>query len=300
MRVLVVGGCLLDVSARPTAAVVSDTSNEAEIAWSPGGAGRNVAENLARLGFDVTLITDLADDVLGRVLLAHMADVGVEVRLARRQRTGVYLAVLHRDGSLDRGLCQTATEEITCDDVLAVLPDLTSFDGAVLDANLAAATLAALAARLRLAAIPFALEPVAQERSRRVLAALPRCALVKPDRLEAARLTGLQCLTREDAAGCAAVLHRMGARAVIVSLGPDGLVFQNDVEVRCLDASPTTLVNVTGAGDALLATAFAGLLRGMPADRYLEAARRAAALTCACPTAVSPAMGPGLLDAEGA
>ena len=48
--VVVVGGANVDVKARSTAALVARTSNPGTVVRTPGGVGRNVAENLARLG----------------------------------------------------------------------------------------------------------------------------------------------------------------------------------------------------------------------------------------------------------
>jgi pseudouridine kinase len=299
VKVLVIGSSIVDLAVRPTSSVVADTSNEAEITISAGGAARNVAENLARLGCEVTLATDLAEDALGRFLLEDLARLGIASRIAASGVTGRYVALLHADGSLERGYCQTGTEHVTLDQWLAIVPDLLEFAGVVLDANLATDVLAGLAGRLRARGRPFAVETVAGERSSRVLPALPGCALVKPDRIEAATLTGLPCETEQQALECAASLRAMGASAVIVSLGARGLVFRDARETLVLPATPTEVRNVTGAGDALFATAFAGLLTGLPPPRFLDAARRAAALTCASLEAVSLEISPGIFAGPG-
>ncbi len=297
MRVLVLGGCIVDLLAHPRGPVKADTSNEAEIRWAAGGAARNVAETLRRLGGEVTLITDLGDDPPGRFLLDDLARLGIEVRLAERRRTGIYLAVLHPDGGLDRGFCQTGTELIPLDAWLAVLPPLSGFDGATLDANLGEDALAGLAARFREADLPYALDPVADQRARRLLPALSGCALVKPDRTEAGVLTGLPCGNPAEGLACARRLREMGARRALVSLGPEGFCFAGPEGERVLPAAGTEVVDVTGAGDALFAVAFAGILRGLSLDACLLAARRAATLACAAPTPVSASLTPDILAA---
>jgi len=187
VKLLVVGGSLVDIVARATGPVVADASNEAEIRWGAGGAGRNVAENLARLGAQVTLATDLADDLPGRFLRENMAACGIDVRVAAHVRTGLYLAILDADGTLGKGYCQTGTELVRLDEYLAVLPDLASFDGVALDTNLSEEALAGLAQRCREVRVPFALQTVASERARRALSAIPGCVLVKPNAPRPAR-----------------------------------------------------------------------------------------------------------------
>jgi len=297
MKVLVIGASILDVAARPTSTLGADTSNEAEVTFSAGGAGRNVAENLARLGLEVTFVTELGDDPFGRFLLDGLGQCHVTTRLARRATTGRYVAILQPDGTLSRGYCQTGIEHVSLPEIVAVLPELGELAGVVLDANLSESVLAGLASRLRTAGVPWALDTVAAERARRVLPAIPGCALIKPDRVEARALTGLPCGTRHDAALCALTLRSMGAGAVLVSLGAEGLFWDDGTTAKQMPSIATQLTNVTGAGDALLATAFAGILCGLKPDSFLKAAQRAAALTCASPLAVSPEITPALLEA---
>ncbi len=296
MKLLVVGSAIVDLVARPAVAAAADSSNDADIRLGAGGAGRNVAENLQRLGCAVTLVTDLGDDALGLYLRADAAALGIDVRVCSQPRTGLYLALLHPGGGLDRGYCQTATDQISAAQVLELLPDLGEFAGVVLDANLSEACITALAARCRTLKIPYALETAAHQRCTRVLAALPGCALIKPDRGEATALTGLPCATASQALACAQALHQRGAATALVSLGADGFCVASGDFVGHVPAAATPVVDVTGAGDALFAAAWVGLLRGLPLAQVLRAASQAAALACASEHAVSRALTPQLFE----
>ncbi|HLE52835.1 MAG TPA: PfkB family carbohydrate kinase, partial [Anaerolineales bacterium] len=82
--VLVIGGAGVDLVGRLTGELRAGTSNPANIRTSFGGVARNVAENLARLGRSVKLITAIGDDQLGERLLAQAASAGVDVSAALR------------------------------------------------------------------------------------------------------------------------------------------------------------------------------------------------------------------------
>ena len=47
---VVVGGANMDLLGSPQAILKSHTSNPGSVSSSPGGVGRNIAENLVRLG----------------------------------------------------------------------------------------------------------------------------------------------------------------------------------------------------------------------------------------------------------
>ncbi len=77
--VVVIGGANVDVRARSTSRAVPATSNPGTVTLPPGGVGRNVAENLARLGTPVQLVAAVGRDDLGDRLLAETAAAGVDV-----------------------------------------------------------------------------------------------------------------------------------------------------------------------------------------------------------------------------
>ncbi|MGH3716215.1 MAG: carbohydrate kinase family protein, partial [Micromonosporaceae bacterium] len=90
--ITVVGEALLDL--------VADTGGRSFAAY-PGGSPANVAVGLARLGTPTTLATQLADDLAGRLVTAHLRDSGVAVELlpGRSSVTSLALAALDRHGA---------------------------------------------------------------------------------------------------------------------------------------------------------------------------------------------------------
>jgi pseudouridine kinase len=293
LRVLVVGGCLCDLGVRPLGSIEPATSNAAEIGLVAGGVARNVAENLVQLGCEVALASQVGADPLARLVEDDLVGAGVEPRLVERGRTGLYVALLARSGNLDHGFCDPGgIEGLTAAEVEEVAGELSGYDGAVLDANLSAEALTGLAARLRASDIPYALEPVSNAKASRLTEAIPGCTLIKPNQTEARALTGVDSTTRSGTAAAARRLAQLGARNVVVSRGADGFHLLCDGFDGHVAAEPTELVDVTGAGDALLSAAFVGLLQGLPAPALSTAMRRCAALVCGSSRPVSSAIGP--------
>ena len=96
--------------------------------------------------------------------------------------------------------------------------------------------------------------------------------------------------------GRAAAVRARGAEAVVLTRGTAGAVIATAERVFTVAAAPASrVVDVTGAGDALLAATIAGLLDGDELDGAVRAGVRAASLTVATDATVRPDLSPELL-----
>lgn len=295
MKIAVVGGCNVDFICRPVAPVEEATSNRAKISYNPGGVGRNIAENLRKLGCNVSLVTAAGPDMLGDYLRRDLAAKKIQAICIPRAETGIYIASLEQDGLMARAFCDmSGLESIALADLLATGIDFAQYDGVMIDANFSGALIGELAALLRSKGVPYALEPVSNIKAPRIKQAIDGALLVKPNRFEAQVLTNLDCSDRSGAEDCAAAVAALGAQNVILSLGAEGFLWHGELFRELIASRVTTLVNETGAGDALFAAAFVALLKGWLPQRAAKVAARAAALTCAVEEAVAPMVGPEL------
>lgn len=286
-EVVVVGGVNVDVKARSAAAVLPGTSNPGHTRTSPGGVGRNIAETLARLGTRTRLVAAVGDDLLADQVLAATADAGVDVDAVRRLpglATGTYTAVLGLDGEL-----AVAVSDMAATDALA--PEhLTAdqFAGAslvVVDGNLAPATLDRALALAETSAVPVVVEPVSVPKAARLRPLLPRpVRAITPNRDELVALTGdgLSLDAGIDR------LHTLGAELVWVRLGEEGSVLSGVDGRTRLASVPVDVVDVTGAGDAMLAAFCHALLAGASPVDAAAYGHAAAALTVASEHTVRP------------
>jgi len=263
---------------------------------SSGGVARNVAENLARLGVEVTLITAVGDDPNGRQLLEQVRACGVDVehaRLVPGRRTGVYLAILD-----DRGLVHAALDEM---DVLQVLtPDyfdsqravLQSAQAIFLDANVPLPSIAAVIRIARRAGIPIAADPTSVALAPRLAGHLRDLWLVAPNASEAGVLCA-QPVAPQDrgrAMEAARQLVSQGVEIALVTLAEFGVVYATAETSGHVPAVQTEVVDPTGAGDAQTAAVLFGLLNGIPLDESIRLGVAAATLTLREPGSVVPGL----------
>lgn len=302
--VVVIGGANVDVKARSTHPATAGTSNPGRTTRSAGGVGRNIAENLARLGTRVHLVAAVGDDADGELLLTRTAAAGVDVSLVRRgpDPTGSYTAVLDLTGELVIAVADmAATDGVSAADVEAAAGLIAGAALLVLDGNLAEATVARALDLAQRAGCRVLVEPVSVTKAARlagVLHPVRPVFAVTPNRDELAALSGHDATTDDGLAAAAARLHGRGVELVWVRLGADGsALFTRAHPPRRFAAHPAIVVDVTGAGDAMLAAFAHALLHGHSPPEAVRYGHAAAALTVAVEATVRPDLTAGLLEA---
>jgi pseudouridine kinase len=259
-HILVIGGANLDIKAKSLEVNRLGTSNPGRITTSPGGVARNIAHNLARLGADVGLITAMAQDHQGAVVLAATRAAGVETSriITTATATGTYLAILNPNGELVTAMSDMrAADEITPTVIASHVEAIASAKLVVADCNLSLATLEAVAA---IARDKLVIEPVSVAKS----AKLADLLTSGPIFMASPNLDQIESLThtRSISKACRK-LHAMGLRHIVGHAGTDGVFVSNGEDITHVPAQAAgAIVDVTGAGDAAVAGLVFGLLQG--------------------------------------
>jgi pseudouridine kinase len=306
--VVVVGGANMDIKAHSRRAIELRTSNPGEAVTTPGGVGRNIAENLARLGTTTHLVAPVGRDAFGDQLVDHARSVGISVdHMVRTDgATGTYLAVLDSDGELYVAVANMAiTDTLTVPQLGAARDLIPHADLLVVDGNLPPSAVAWLLDYAAAVSVPVVVDPVSVAKarhfretldpSRPVVAMTPNldelCALV--DRTVPNSKAAIAKAARElHARGIEHVWVRRGTRGSLLS-SADGA---KRPVVEEIPAPAVDVADVTGAGDAMTAGFVHALLRG---DEPLGAARfgqMAAALTVATTDTVRADLSATVID----
>ena len=290
--VFVIGAVNMDISGTPASALRAGDSNPGRVALSPGGVGRNIAENLRLLGRKVSLVTVTGEDTYGSMIREHCMNAGIDLQYSFTDslgRTSVYLCVNEQNGDLNVAVSDMAIcGELTPAKLEPLLPVLNRGSMVIADANLPEETLAWLAKKIE---VPVAADPVSVSKAPRLLPLLPKLTLLKPNIPEAELLTGMTIREDLNLSRAADALHRLGVKRVYISLGARG-VWADDCREggTLIPCAPGAIVNTTGCGDAFVAAAADAFLNGLGT---MDAARRALAASAICaedPAAVSPTL----------
>lgn len=265
-RVVVVGGANTDIVGRSVARLVDHDSNPGHVRISSGGVARNIAENLARMGVAVELVTALGGDHNASALARDCMDVGIGVShafIASELPGSLYLAVLDETGEMAVAMNDMrALDRLTPEALAAREAVFSSADVVVVDANPSADALEWVAAH---AGAPLVLDPVSAAKAGRARGIVGRLAALKCNALEAGALLGDdEPQGPDELAHAARRLVEMGARRVFLTAGPGGTHFASAEEGDGFVPAPHTIIaNATGAGDAFTAGVAAGLAEGM-------------------------------------
>ena len=304
--VVCMGAANLDRKLRSLAPLALHTSNPASQAESFGGVARNIAENLARLGTPVALLTAVGSDSSGAALLAHAESAGIDTHGALRlddAASGTYTAVLDANGDMVVALADMALyDRLTPSFVAAREAQLAAGTLVVADLNLPLDTVDALLAQARRSGVALVLVAVSEPKMARLPQALAGVRLLIMNGGELAARVGR---TLDDDAALEVAMREVqaqGARDVVVTRGAAGVLLTlPDGAIARLDAPQAEVVDVTGAGDAFAAAVCWSLVQDANDDLLLACRRglHLSKLTVGTLDTVHPGLGPdSLADAD--
>jgi pseudouridine kinase len=258
--ITVVGALNIDLIATSFEEPVPGDSSPGVVKMSAGGVGRNIARSLRDLGEEVQLIAPVSEDADGAFARADCAGLGISLDGALPVPSSCrYLCVNGPEGSLRLAVNDMAAMALlTPAELEARLPLINGSDLIVLDANLSEDALRFLAARTEK---PLVADPVSAPKASRMRGILNRLTAIKPNRAEAAALTGL---SPDDApeALAAALLHQ-GVTHIYLSLGGDGMLYAGAEGTFTSPSQAVRAVNFNGCGDAATAVVAHALRRGL-------------------------------------
>lgn len=281
----------IDAKGQPRRALVPGSSVRGTVRLSIGGVARNVAENLARLGVRATLISAVGDDPMGRFLLDATEHAGVNVEhvlVWPGQRSGAYIAVLDRNGIPAHAIDDMAVlRYLTPGKVYRLRRLFREADMIVFDANVPRRTIETIFRLAERYNKPVCVDPTSTGLAERVRPHLGQIHMIVPNLQEAQALVSAPGDALE-AQELAMRLVEMGVEIAIVTLAELGLYYATSDERGRVPALQRDIIDLTGAGDALIAAVIFGLLNEIPISEAVRLGISAASLTIQCPETVCP------------
>ena len=292
--VVVVGGANMDIAGRPSGPLVPHDSNLGTVRLSHGGVGRNIAHNLALLGVDVKLVTAFGTDAQAASLKAGCQEAGIDISHALTVpggATSTYLFVMDAAGDMEVAINDMAIlEEMTAARLADKLALMRGAVAVLVETNLPAETLRWLCAELAESGVPVFCDPISTVKTGKLEGLLGCLHTLKPNRLEAEALSGVDTSDEWGLSHAADELLATRLGRVFISLGADGLLCADHERSVRLPLLPCTVVNTTGAGDAMMAALVWSYLRGYGLEEAGLAGLAASAIAVESAETVNPLM----------
>lgn len=282
-KILVIGASNIDFLAFPKGKLRMRDSNIGSVDFAFGGVGRNIAENLARLGNDVSFISAFGEDVFGEMLKKNLSSLGIDLKgsVASGKRSGMYVAIANQEGELVCAICENEiVTEIDREHLARNLDYINSFSHLFLDANLSPEALDFL---FRNATGKVYIDATSVAKSGLFKPYLSRITLLKGNRAEICSLG-----ESDDLEEGMKNLIASGVTLVAATDGAASVRFNHGREILSIPVPPARVASTNGAGDAFLSGVIHGLLNGKTFSEGIVYGIKAAQATLLVPGACNP------------
>lgn len=289
-KVTVIGASNVDLIGLAKEKLIFEDSNIGSIDTILGGVGRNIAENLKHLGFDVDFLSVFADDEFSHTLKKSCKDLGISIEhslTVKDSKTSLYVAIM--DHYRDLALALSAMDiydEIPDSFILENLDVIAANEYCVLETNLPVSTLELVTEKLP--NTKFALEAVSAKKALNALSVIDRLHILKCNYKEAELLSNMTVQYESDFEKIIAHFLEMGVKKVFITLGKDGVAYGDENEIFINKNNILIPVNTNGAGDAFMAGIIYGETKGMDLYDTVNFATGCAQITIQHKNAVHP------------
>lgn len=288
-----IGAAHIDRKATAAGPVVPGSSNPVSMRVGMGGVARNVAENLARLGLSVTMVSRVGADREGDAVLQGLADAGIGTEDCSRSAaapTASYTALLDRGGELVVGLADMAIyDELTVELIEPLLPRLERIPVWFIDCNLPAESLRLLLRRKPEGCTVY-VDCVSVAKAARLQGILRGIDTLFANGDEAAYLSHVPIRAPLDVCEAGYRLMCNGVGSVVITRGQEGAFVASPFDYDFFLPPPVDVNEVTGAGDALVAGVIFGRIGGHSMEDAMRIGLACAAWAVEAAETVNPAL----------
>jgi len=247
-QVVIIGGSVIDLFLYPHQKMNLFDSNPGYMKRSLGGVGRNIAENLARLGIETTLITPLGNDHYRELIIEQAKEVGFNIIPIDIQETPLYISVVNEHGEDLIGVAlMDDIEKMKHDQIMAHEALLEQAKIVLIDTNLSEDLLGYLLKKYKHKTY---VDAISGQKASKLKNYLPYIHTLKMNFIEAKAIA----LFGEDSfEGLDQLGHffiKKGVQEIFITLGEKGVYYANHEVAIFRSSIPVKVVNSNGAGDA--------------------------------------------------
>jgi pseudouridine kinase len=289
-KITVIGAANIDLIGFSNEELIYQDSNTGHLETILGGVGRNIAENLKHLDFDVDFLTVLADDEFSKIIINSCNDLGISIEhslIKAHSKTSIFMAIMDKANDMALGLtAMDIYDDVPDAFILDNLDVISKSDYCVIETNLPTSILELVTEKLP--NMRFALEAVSAKKALKAKSILDKLYILKCNAMEAELLSGIKVEYEIEYEKVVAHFLNLGVKKVFITLGMDGVAYGDENEIFIDKNKIISPVNTTGAGDAFMAGILYGETKGMELYDMVQFASACAQITIMHENAVHP------------
>lgn len=290
--IAIVGGVNVDIQGFPKEDLIYKDSNIGNVGISLGGVGRNIAENIVRLGVNTKLISIIGNDMYGEQILKNSKEIGIDMEeslILDGKDTSVYLSILDKEGDMEIAISGMDIYENM--DIEFIKKKQKLIEGSslcIIDTNIPRDVIEYMVENFK--NVDFFLDTVSTAKTKKIKDLIGYFHTIKPNKLEAEILTGIKINNIKDLEKTASLLHQKGVKRVFITLGEDGVFFSDGKLMKHIKSNPVKIVNATGAGDAFVAGLAYGYINDLEIKEMAKLAMYASIVAISHKDTINPHM----------
>jgi pseudouridine kinase len=297
-KILVIGATNIDIIGISHLEVISQDSNPGRVQIEFGGVGKNICENLNRLGEEVELVTFIGGGNFGKTIQDYLTQIHIiydHSYIDELKECGKYVAIHDANGVMISGINDFSLVESVQLPFFQQLHDyINSFDTLVFDTNLSQSVLTYLIQTYQQKMI--IVDGVSQTKVKRVQSVLKYIDLLKVNLHE---LSSLLEKPVDDVILGVKELIAQGLKYAVVTNGKEPITYNIDKRIyQTFIFEPASIQSSVGAGDALLSGIIFGLNHGKSVHEALNYGKKAASFTMEVGQACNPLLTSSVIEEE--
>ncbi len=289
-KITVIGAANIDLIGYPKEKLIYKDANIGTLETILGGVGRNIAENLSRLGFKVEFLSVFGKDDFSKKIIESCIELDISTKYCtfnENSSTSVFMAILDNQNDLALGLtAMSIFNDIPDSFILNNLNIIGQNDYCVLETNMPTRILELVTNELP--NTHFALDAVSGKKALKAKTILNKLTILKCNLLEAELLSGIKVNNESGYKDLVMHFIDLGVKKVFISLGKNGVVYGDAKGFYKIDIDFITPVNTIGAGDSFMAGLLYGELQKFNIHKMVQFANACAGVTIQNKSTVNP------------
>lgn len=277
-----IGGANIDIQGLSSNKIKLYDSNPGKIQFSCGGVGRNICENLSRIGVLTKFITCVGDDFFGKKILSDCINANIDMEnsfIIKDANTSCYMSLIDSDGDMKAAISHmNIMKLLNTDKLISKHGIINKANIIVIDSNLTEDVIKYITDKYK-DKIIFA-DAVSTKKAVKLKNFLHNIDTLKPNIYEAQIFSGMEIKTKEDLEESAKAIINKGVKNLFISMGANGVFYMNsDMNSKYYKPPKVNVVNATGAGDSMMAGLIYGRFKGLDIDSTIKFAMSMASYT---------------------